>query len=78
MSKIEFTAQNKEQIIQKLQKYMNKELDIELGQFDADFLVDFMFKEMGSLYCNRGLYEAQTLLADRMDSLADAIFQLEQ
>lgn len=78
MSKIAFQAPQKEQLIQKLQKYMSRELDVELGQFDADFLVDFISKEMGSLYYNQGLYDAQTVLADRVDSLTDAIYQLEQ
>jgi uncharacterized protein (DUF2164 family) len=78
MSKIEFQAQQKEQLIQKLQKYMSQELDVELAQFDANFFLDFISKEMGSLYYNQGLYDAQTVLADRMDALADAIYQLEQ
>ncbi|WP_289028113.1 DUF2164 domain-containing protein [uncultured Paraglaciecola sp.] len=78
MSKIEFSPQQKEQIITKLQKFMSTELDLELGQFDADFLVDFISKEMGSLYYNQGLYDAQAVLVDRMDSLTDAIYQLEK
>jgi uncharacterized protein (DUF2164 family) len=78
MSKIEFSAQQKEQLIQKLQTYMSSEIDVELGQFDADFLLDFISKEMGNIYYNQGLYDAQTVLAERMDSLSDAIYQLEQ
>ena len=78
MSKIAFPAQLKEQLIQKLQNYMSLELEIELGQFDADFLLDFISKEMGSHYYNQGLYDAQAVLADRMESLVDAIYQLEQ
>lgn len=78
MPNIEFPAQHKEQLIQKLQHYMRQELEIELGQFDADFLLDFISKEMGSLYYNQGLYDAQTVLVDRMDTLSDAIYQLEK
>jgi uncharacterized protein (DUF2164 family) len=78
MSKIEFSPQQKEQLIQKLQTYMSKELEVELGQFDGDFFLDFISKEMGSLYYNQGLYDAQTVLADRMEVLTDAIYQLEQ
>lgn len=78
MSKIEFSAQQKEQLIQKLQKYMSEELEVELGQFDADFLLDFISNEMGSVFYNQGLYDAQTVLTDKMDSLSDAIYQLEQ
>jgi uncharacterized protein (DUF2164 family) len=51
---------------------------VELGQFDADFLLDFISKEIGASYYNQGLYDAQALLVDRMDSLSDAIYQLEQ
>jgi uncharacterized protein (DUF2164 family) len=57
---------------------MSRELDVDLGQFDADFLLDFISKEMGNLYYNQGLYDAQTVLAANMDSLTDAIYQLEQ
>ncbi|MEO9945027.1 DUF2164 domain-containing protein [Paraglaciecola sp.] len=78
MSKIEFSPQQKQQIIAKLQRYMSTELDIELGQFDADFLIDFISKEMGSLYYNQGLYDAQAVLVERMDSFTDAIYQLEK
>ena len=53
MSKVEFSAQQKKQLIQKLQKYMSK--DVEIGQFDADFLLDFISKEMGDIYYNQGL-----------------------
>jgi uncharacterized protein (DUF2164 family) len=78
MPKIEFPAQQKEQLIQKLQQYMSQELEVELGQFDADFLLDFISKEMGNHYYNQGLYDAQAVLVDRMDTLNDAIYQLEQ
>ena len=76
MSKVEFSAQQKERLIQKLQKYMSK--DVEMGQFDADFLLDLISEEMGAIYYNQGLYDAQAVLVDRMDSLTDAIYQLEQ
>ncbi|MBU3003850.1 DUF2164 domain-containing protein [Paraglaciecola arctica] len=78
MAEIEFPAQQKQQLVQKLQKYMSDELEIELGQFDADFLLDFISKEMGKHYYNQGLYDAQTVLADRMDSLVEVIYQLEK
>lgn len=68
----------KEQLIQKLQKYMSNELEVELGQFDADFLLDFIAKEMGSNFYNQGLYDAQAALAERMDSLTEVIYQLEK
>jgi uncharacterized protein (DUF2164 family) len=78
LSDIEFSPQQKVMLVEKLQKYMSKELDVELGQFDADFMLDFISKEMGSIYYNQGLYDAQAVLTDKVDSLTDAIYQLEK
>ena len=78
MSTIVFSAQEKEQIILKLQKYFLKELDNELEQFDADFLLDFIAKEMGVFFYNKGLYDAQAVLTERLDTISDAIYEIEQ
>jgi uncharacterized protein (DUF2164 family) len=78
MANIEFTSLEKEQLIDKIQHYFLKELDQELGQFDADFLLDFFSKEMGSFFYNRGLYDAQRMLEKKVEEISDAIYQLEQ
>ncbi len=38
----------------------------------------FISKEMGSVYYNQGLYDAQTVLASQVDTLTDSIAQLEK
>jgi len=78
MSEIKFTTQEKDQIIEKLQQYFSRELDQELGQFDADFLLDFFTKEVGSYFYNRGLYDAQQIIGDRVEQITDAIYELEK
>jgi uncharacterized protein (DUF2164 family) len=78
MANIEFTSLEKEQLIDKIQHYFLKELDQELGQFDADFLLDFFSKEMGSFFYNRGLCDAQRMLEKKVEQISDAIYQLEQ
>jgi uncharacterized protein (DUF2164 family) len=78
MTNIKFSLQEKEQLIDKLQRYFLKELDQELGQFDADFLLDFISKELGAHFYNRGLYDAQAILTERLDSISDAIYEIEK
>ncbi len=78
MSKIELEKSQKEQLVNKLQRYFDDELDVELGQFDADFLLDFIAKEMGVVFYNQGVYDSQTALESRIDSIQDAILQLEK
>lgn len=78
MSNIKFSNQEKEQLINKLQKYFERELEQEIGQFDAEFLLDFISKEFGSFYYNRGLYDSQSIISDRVEQISEAIYELEQ
>lgn len=75
---IKFTTQEKEILVSKLQKYMTSELETELGQFDAEFLLDFISKEMGSYFYNRGLYDAQILLENKINDISDALLEIEK
>ena len=78
MSEISFSKQQKEELIKLLQNYFEDELDQELGQFDADFLLDFISDKMGKLYYNQGLYDAQRLINQRIELLSDDILSLEK
>ncbi len=74
---ITFNKQEKELLVQKLKQYFDNELDQEIGQFDAEFLLDFFGKELGMYYYNRGLGDAQDIFKNRVDSITDAIYELE-
>lgn len=78
MSTIEFSKAQKDGLVLKLQRYFEAELDQELGQFDADFLLDFFAKEMGAVYYNQGLYDAQAILNDKIADISDAIYEIEK
>ncbi len=73
-----FSEREKAIIIAKIQTYFNNELAQDIGGFEAEFLLDFFAKEMGNFYYNRGLYDAQAILASKMDDLNDAIYELEK
>ena len=77
MTQIEFTEQEKATLVDKLKEYFNNELDQEIGQFDAEFLLDFMSKEIGVYHYNKGLTDAQDVFKSRVDSITDAIYELE-
>ena len=78
MPTVEFSKEEKEVIIRKIQIYFKKELDQEIGQFDAEFLLDFFSEEVGAYYYNRGLYDAQTILESRLESITEAIYEIEK
>ncbi len=78
MEKISFSADEKSEIARKIQLYFREELDQEIGGFDAEFLLDFFSEEVGAYFYNRGLYDAQALIAKKIDEVSDAIYELEQ
>lgn len=78
MSKIPFSKEEKESIVKKIQLYFDKELEQELGQFDAEFLLDFFSEKVGAYYYNRGLNDAQAYIEKKMETISEDIYQLEK
>jgi len=78
MSDIKFSKEEKEVITKKIQLYFTENLDQEIGRFDAEFLLDFFAKEIGTYFYNRGLYDAQAILSRRLDDMAEVIYELEK
>lgn len=75
---IEFTSTEKDRITSLLRVYLHQEHGVELGRFDAEFLMDFITAKIGGFYYNRGLLDAQAAMMKRVDDITDAIYSLEQ
>lgn len=75
---IKFAKPQQELLAQKLQQYFARELNSDLGGFDAQFLLDFIAQEIGIYFYNQGLLDAQTVLSKKVDDIQDAIGQLEK
>ena len=78
MSEIIFTPEERDIICRQIQLYFKEELDGEIGQFDAGFLLDFFAEEIGSYFYNRGLYDAQAILQSRLENFGEAIYEIEK
>lgn len=75
MADIEFSRLEKELIVEKLKTYFKTELQHQITQFEAEFLIDFFSDEVGGFYYNKGLSDAQALISLKMD---DVIYELEK
>ncbi len=73
MSTIKFSSAETEQLVVKIQNYFAKELDQDLGQFDAEFLLDFFSKEVGAYFYNQGLFDAQSIIAAKLAHVSEMI-----
>lgn len=78
MATIEFSKDQKIKIINEIQRYFDKELDQEIGDFDAEFLLDFFSEKVGGVYYNQGLNDARSLLDDKLDTITESFYELEK
>ena len=78
MKPIKFSKEETKAIVGQIQDYFRDELDQEIGAIPAEMLMGFFADKMGVYFYNRGVYDAQGLIRERMDSLTDDIFGLEQ
>jgi len=78
MSKIEFTKDEKAVIVGKIKLHFHEELKQDIGSFDAEFLLDFFTEEIGAYFYNRGLYDARAVLEQRLESIDEAIYEIEK
>ena len=78
MSKIDFNAQEKEILVHKIQNYFHRELSEEIGQFDAEFLLEFFSKEIGGYHYNRGLKDARILIEENAQNITQTFYEMEE
>jgi uncharacterized protein (DUF2164 family) len=78
MSKLELSKEARDALAKALSRYLKEELDLDVTGFDAVFLLDFISETLGPHYYNQGLWDAQALLAKKLDEMGDAILQLEK
>ncbi len=77
MTKITLSTDEKANVVAKIQRYLQDELDCEAGQFDTEFFLDFLNKELAPVYYNQGLFDAQTILANKIETINEAISEIE-
>jgi uncharacterized protein (DUF2164 family) len=63
---------------QQIRQYLSDELDFDIGNMEADFLIDFLTKSLGASFYNLGLKDAQALIARKMDDINDELYGMEK
>jgi uncharacterized protein (DUF2164 family) len=75
MAKIEFSKQKRDALVDKLARYLDRELDCETSPLQAGFLLDFISEQMGPYYYNQGVQDAQALFREKLE---DAVYEIEK
>ncbi|MEK2155803.1 DUF2164 domain-containing protein [Vibrio parahaemolyticus] len=75
---IKLERAQKETLASAVQDYMQDELSIEIGQFDSEFLIDFITDKLGAVYYNKGVEDAKAVIERRMLEMSDELYEIEQ
>jgi uncharacterized protein (DUF2164 family) len=76
--KISFEKPERDEIVDRIQRYMLKEHDLKLGGLEAEMLLGFFAEKIGPFYYNQGLGDAQAMFAKSIDDINERIYDLEQ
>ncbi len=75
---IELEREAKVPLIASTQRYFKEKLDTELGNLDAEFVIEFFLKEIGPVIYNRAIRDAQVVLSQRVAELDGACWEPEE
>ena len=78
MKPIVFSREETADIVGKLRAYLRDELEIDLAVLPAEIMLDFLGREIGPFFYNRGLYDAQAVVAKKAEDIVEAIAGLER
>ncbi|MGB5444870.1 MAG: DUF2164 domain-containing protein [Psychromonas sp.] len=78
MADIKFTREQTALLVSQIQNYFDSELAQEIGDFDAEFLLDFFTEKIGGYYYNQGLNDARALLDEKLDTITESFYELEK
>ncbi|WP_409270136.1 DUF2164 domain-containing protein [Neobacillus sp. SCS-31] len=75
---ITFSKQQKDQLIADIQEYFIKERGEELGNLEAEGLLEFFKTELGPYFYNEGIKQSRKVAEEKMAQLEEELFLLER
>lgn len=72
---IELTKEEIKEIIPSIQKYFEEELEIEITEMRAKFLLDYFLKEIAPFAYNNGVRDAERFFRERMEELQGSCWE---
>lgn len=78
MPDIKISNDERAWLVSRIQDHFSEELDQDIGNMDAERLIEMFAETIGSIFYNNGLRDAHALMSSKMDDLADDLYTLEK
>ena len=75
---IQFTKEERTAVGGRIRDFFARELDQDISQLQAEMVLEFFGGQIGGWFYNRGLADAQAVVAAKAEDIADAIYALER
>jgi len=72
---IELTKQEIADSIPSLQKFFREELELELNEMHAKFLLGYFLKEIAPFVYNKGVHDAESFFRAKIEDLSGVCFE---
>lgn len=72
---IELTKEEIKEIVPSIQRYLREELEIEISEMRAKFLLDYFLKEIAPFAYNKGVNDAESFFRERIEDLQGACWE---
>lgn len=78
MPDIAISKEERAWLVTRIQDHFTEELDRDIGNMDAERLIELFTDTIGGIFYNHGLRDAHALMSRKMDDLADELYTLEK
>jgi len=72
---VELNKEELEKAVSSLQKFFREELEVELSEMRAKFLLTYFLKEIGPIAYNRGVKDAESFFRGKVEDLTATCFE---
>ncbi|WP_417671733.1 DUF2164 domain-containing protein [Roseibium sp.] len=78
MAELELSKDERDELARTIQEAVREELDHDIGNMEAGFLLDRLLVPLGHTFYNKGLRDAAAVVSRRADDIADDLYALEK
>ena len=74
---IQIEAETREQMVASIRRYFEQELEEEIGELQAGFLLDYFLAELAPTVYNQAIAHAQAWMLGRVEDLESSLYEPE-
>ncbi|MBS7662382.1 DUF2164 domain-containing protein [Pseudomonas lalucatii] len=71
-------AEQEQAAVQLLKRFLDERFELELGSFEVQELLDLFAREIAPHFYNKAIFDVQTHLKDRFESIESDLWALEK